>query len=547
MSQVVIIGAGIGGVGFAIALKRRLGFDDFTVYEKGSDVGGTWRDNIYPGASSDVPIHLYSLSTDLNPDWPSTHGSQKQIYDYWRRLATKYEVYPHIVFNRRVVAAGWSAEEGLYHVVTEDVESGVRFPTTAKILISALGVLHVPRLPNIPGISSFQGKMFHSAQWDTGVDLRGKRVAVIGNGTSAVQFIPLISEDSTVQITEFCRTPNWLVPPVTICFFCRNEPPTNFGILFCFQIRADFSRPWRWTFKYVPLAMRIYRLFLYLRTEMIYLTVFASPRIRSRSSALLKKYIMHTAPKENHERLFPDYALGCKRIIINQNYLEALHRPNLTLNWDGIQSIREDGIVTKKGETIQVDVLIFATGFAVDRYPLAVVGDAGKTVQEYYDSQGGPKAYLGATVPGFPNLFLIGGPNLGTGHTSAILTGELETGYILQFVKPILDGLVSTFEVTAVATNEYNDLIQRRLARSVFVQCLSWYRTDGEGKVSSIFPGPMLLYGWWVRRPRWEDYIVKAPTDKWERKMWREKWMAYLSPILYLDLLLGFFISWISG
>ncbi|KAJ7932822.1 hypothetical protein B0H13DRAFT_2247188 [Mycena leptocephala] len=496
--KVVIVGAGIGGVGFGIALRRQLGFDDFIIYEKGSDIGGTWRENIYPGASSDVGIHFYSLSTDLNPDWPSTHGSQEQILDYWRKLATKYEVYPRVVFNRMVVSAEWSAKEQLYHVITKDVESGARFSTTAKILISALGLLHVPRLPSIPGISSFKGNMFHSARWDTGVDLRGKRVAVIGNGTSAVQFIPLISEDPTVQITEFCRTPNWFTPP----------------------IRGDFSPRWRWVFKHVPLAIRIYRLFLYLQ--------------------FAKQYIMRTAPKENHERLLPDYALGCKRIVFDQNYLEALHRPNVTLNWDGMQSICEDGIITNTGEKLLFDVLIFATGFAADRYPLKVVGDTGKTVQEYYDSQGGPKAYLGATVPGFPNLFLVGGPNLGTGHTSAILTGELQIGYIMKFVKPILDGLVSTFDVTTHATDTYNDLIQRRLARSVFVECQSWYRTDGDGKVSSAFPGPMLLYGWWVRRPRWADY-------NWERKLRREKWMARFSPIHYLSVLLDLFVLWMSG
>ncbi|KAJ6567004.1 hypothetical protein B0H19DRAFT_1139113 [Mycena capillaripes] len=525
MPQIVVVGAGIAGVGVGIALRHQLGFNDFTIYEKGPDMGGTWRENIYPGASSDVNIHLYSLSTDLNPDWPSTHGSQKQIYDYWRKLATKYEVFPHIIFNRRLVSAEWSVKEQLYHVVTEDVESGEKSATTAKILVSALGVLHVPRLPSIPGISSFQGEMFHSARWNTGVDMRGKRVAVIGNATSAVQFIPLISEDPTVQITEFCRTPNWFTPPN----------------------RADFSLLWRWVFMYVPLAMRIYRLFLYLQSEMIYFAIFANKRIRSKYSVVAKEYIVRTAPEENHERLVPDYPVGCKRIIFNQNYLEALHRPNLCLNWDGIQSICEDGIITKKGEKLPFDIIILATGFAADRYPLTVVGSAGKTVQEYYDSQGGPKAYLGATVPGFPNLFMVGGPNLGTGHTSALLTGELQMAYIMKLVKPILDGLVSTVEITTQATDAYNDLIQRRLARSVFVECASWYRTGGEGKVSNAFPGPMLLYGWWVRRPKWEDYIVKATTDQWERNQRRTKWMALLNPMHYVALALDSFVLWISG
>ncbi|KAJ7334902.1 hypothetical protein DFH08DRAFT_785005 [Mycena albidolilacea] len=525
MPQIVIIGAGIGGVSFAIALRRQLGFEDFIIYEKASDVGGTWRDNIYPGASSDVGIHFYSLSTDLNPDWPSTHGSQADTQEYWRKLTAKYDLYSRTVFNRLVVSAEWNAKEQLYHITTEDVASGERFSTTAKILISAIGILELPKFPNIAGVSSFKGDMFHSARWDTGVDLRGKKVAVIGNGASATQFVPVISQDPSVQITEFCRTPNWFFAP----------------------IRADFSPLWKWAFRNIPGAMRFYRFCLYLRSEMLYVFVFAHKYIRTKYTVTAKDYIVRTAPKEQLEDLVPTYSLGCKRMIFDTNFLGALHRPNLKLNWDGIQSICEDGIITKKGEKLTFDVLIFATGFTADRYPLTVVGDKGKTVQDYYDSQGGPKAYLGTTVPGFQNLFLIAGPNTTTGHTSVILTEELQINYIIQLVKPIVDGLVATLDVTPRATDAYNDVIHARLSKSVFVECISWYRSGGEGKVSSIFPGSMLLYGWWVRRPRWEDYTVKATTDQWERQLRHEKWMAFFNPMHYLTLLVGLFVWWLSG
>ncbi|KAJ7020477.1 hypothetical protein C8F04DRAFT_1143915 [Mycena alexandri] len=524
--KIVIIGAGIGGVSFAIALKRQFGagFDDFVIYEKAGDVGGTWRDNIYPGASSDISVHFYSLSTDLNPNWPSTHGSQAETQEYWCKLTTKYDIYPRTVFNRLVVSAEWSVKEQLYHIVTEDVQSGEKFSTTAKILISAIGILEVPRFPNIPGVSSFKGDLFHSARWDTGVALHEKRVAVIGNGASATQFVPVISQDPTVRITEFCRTPNWFLPP----------------------IRVDYSSSWKWVFNNVPFAMRFYRFLLYLRTEIMYLLVFAYEPIRTWLSGIARDYIMKTAPKEDLEHLVPKYSLGCKRVIFDTNFLAALHRPNLLLNWDGIQSISEDGITTAKGEKLLFDVIIFATGFTADRYPLTIVGETGKTVQEYYDSQGGPKAYLGTTVPSFPNLFLIGGPNTATGHTSVILTEELQIDYIIQFVKPILQGLVSTFDVTARATDAYNELIHARLARSVFMGCISWYRTGGEGKISSIFPGPMLLYGWWVRRPKWDDYQVKG-TEQWELKLQHEKWAALFSPVHYLLLFLGLLVSCIFG
>ncbi|KAF7353949.1 hypothetical protein MVEN_01081300 [Mycena venus] len=479
------------------------------IYEKASDVGGTWRDNIYPGASSDISIHFYSLSTDLNPDWPSTHGSQAETQEYWRKLTAKYDLYSCTVFNRLVVSAEWSSKEQLYNIVCEDVASGERFTTTAKILISAIGILEVPRFPSIAGISSFKGEMFHSARWDTGVDLRGKRVAVIGNGASTTQFVPDL---------------NWFLPP----------------------IHADYSPSWKWTFRNVPGAMRFYRFLLYLQSEMLYLFVFAHAYIRSKYTVVAKDYIVRTAPKDQLDHLVLTYSLGCKRVIFDTNFLGALRRPNLKLNWDGIQSICEDGIITKKGEKLSFDVLIYATGFTVDRYPLTVVGETGKTVQEYYDSQGGPKAYLGMTVPGFPNLFLIGGPNTATGHTSVILTEEMQINYIIQFVKPIINGLVSTVDVTPRATDAYNDLIHARLARSVFVECVSWYRSGGEGKVSSIFPGPMMLYGWWVRRPKWEDYNVKA-TERWERKLRHEKWMAFFNPMYYATLLFGLFVSWVSS
>ncbi|KAJ7073311.1 hypothetical protein B0H15DRAFT_869258 [Mycena belliarum] len=518
MPPIVIVGAGIGGLSTAIALKRKLGLgaNDFTIYEKASDVGGTWRDNIYPGASSDVAVHFYSLSTDLNPDWPSTHASQPEMLDYLRKLARKYELYPQIAFNRLVVSATWSAAEQVYHVVTEDVVSRKRSSTTAKILVSALGLLETPHTPEIAGLGSFKGEMFHSARWDTGADLRGKRVAVIGNGASATQFIPLITQDSTVHVTQFCRTPNWFLPP----------------------IRADYSPLWRWTFRNVPLAMRLYRLYLYLRTESLYMFVFANKTMRSKFAVLAKDYIVKTAPKADVDRLIPSYSLGCKRIIFDTNFLEALHRPNLDLNWDGIQHVVKDGIVTKTGERLPFDAIILATGFTTDRYPLTVVGSEGTTVQEYYDTQGGPKAYLGTTVPGFPNFFILGGPNTATGHTSVILTEEIQIDYILALSAPLLSGALSALSPTPRATDAYNALLQSRLAHSVFVGCTSWYRTGGgAGRVTGIFPGSMMLYRCWLRAPRWQDYNVFAPpaaAAKWEKGLRREKWMGWVSPVQWL-------------
>ncbi|KAF7359004.1 hypothetical protein MSAN_01241100 [Mycena sanguinolenta] len=530
MPQIVIIGAGVGGLAFAIALRRQLGFDDFIIYEKASDVGGTWRDNIYPGASSDVGMHFYSLSTDLNPEWRATHGSQPEMHDYWRKLTAKYNLYSRTVFNRLVTSAEWSNKDELYHIVSEDVVTGEQFTTTAKILISAIGILEIPNFPSIAGLSSFKGDMFHSARWNKAVDLRGKRVAVIGNGASATQFVPLISEDSSVQITEFCRTPNWFLP----------------------LPRGGYTPRWKWAFRNVPGAMRLHRFTLYLRSELMYRLVFANKFISSKFVNVAKHYITNTAPKEELGRLIPNYSPGCKRVIFDTNYLEALHRPNLKLNWDGIQSICEDGIITKKGDKLSFDVLIFC-----DRLHC---GPVPTSCRRQYDSQDSPRllrftwrthGVFGDHGPRFSQSVPLSRPeyrdrpHLGPTHrgTTVLLR---QTGYIMQLIKPILNGSISSVDVKPSATDAYNDVIQARLSRSVFVECTSWYRAGGDGKVTSTFPGPMFLFGWWVRRPKWEDYNVKATTNEWELKLRYERLMALFNPMHYVAFLFGFFVWAIS-
>lgn len=449
--RIVIIGAGIGGLSFAIALKKKFsGFSNFTVYEKASDVGGTWKGNTYPGCSSDVGMHWYSLSTDLNPDWHYTHGYQPQIQSYWQGLSRKYNLYPHVVFNTLVVSAEWDYQDEVYRIITEDGVTGTRSTSFAKILISAVGILDVPRYPDFPGLGTFKGEQFHSARWDHNVDLRNKRVAVIGNGASATQFVPVISSDPTVNITNFCRTPNWLHPPV----------------------RSEYSRFRRVMFKYIPFYMRLTRCYFFLRGEMLYWLVFGTRFLHSKIKKARIEYIRQMAPKEYHDQLIPSYKLGCKRLIFDTDYLTALHRPNLSLNWDGIESIVEDGIITKKGEMLSFDVLIFSTGYVADDYPLHIRGIS-QTVKEYYELAEGPKAYLGTAVPSFPNLCMISGPNTATGHTSVIYTEEVQIGYILQLIKPILQGHVSSINVTDEATDAYNEKIHARLAESVFVDCIS--------------------------------------------------------------------------
>ncbi|KAF9004036.1 hypothetical protein BDQ17DRAFT_472624 [Cyathus striatus] len=483
------------------------GLFNFTIYEKAGDIGGTWRDNVYPGCSSDVAMYFYSLSTDLKPQWSSSFGYQPEILAYLKELADKYSLTSHIVVNCRVVSAVWDHSSQLYRITTEDLPLGKRRVRTAQIVVSAIGVLEIPKLPDIPGITKFQGPIFHSARWNTSIDLRGKRVAVIGNGASATQFVPAISELPGIKVTQFCRTPNWYLPPVHL----------------------PISSWMRWIFERSAFAMRVYRFCLYLRTEMSYILVFGNEVLRQFATKWVRNYMARLAPKRYHDRIFPTYPLGCKRVLFDTGYMPALHRPSLELNFDGISSIDESAIITVKGERLPFDTIITGTGFVVHKYPIEIRGKTGLSVQEYYDSAGGPTAYLGTSIPGFPNFYMISGPNTVTGHISLLFIEEIQKiNYIIQMIKPVLEGKVSSFEVTTHACESYNEKIQAKLSRSVFIHCVSWYRLGGTGRVTSMFPGPGMLFWWWLRRPRWEHYTTIGATKKWikESRPRTFEWLA---------------------
>ncbi|KAF5318034.1 hypothetical protein D9619_012105 [Psilocybe cf. subviscida] len=491
--QIVIIGAGSGGLSCAIALKRKWGFTDFIIYEKSDEVGGTWRDNIYPGCSSDVPMSFYSLSTDLH-NWKESHGAQPDTYAYWVSLARKYDLYPTIRFNTKVLSATWDATRRGYEIVVADSRAdGVQSTSFAPILISAIGVLEMPRFAEIPGLAAFKGEMFHSARWDSGVALQKKRVGVVGNGASAYVppfrafFVPMITKDPSVEVLQFCRTPHWLMPPI-------RKPYAKFRL----ALNDRF-----------PFLLRLARWWVYIRMELIFLCIFTNRFTRYLLTRLARAYIRYAAPEKYADKLIPTFTLGCKRIIYDTGFLSALHRPNLDLNWDGIERIVEDGIVTKTGEHIKLDVLIFATGYSADYYPFPVRGRT-QTIQEYYEESEGAKAYLGTTIPGFPNFFVISGPNTITGHTSVIYTSEVQIGHLMQLIKPILDSAISSIEVRTAPTDAYNATIHASIAASVYTRCVSWYRVGGEGKVTNIFPRSATTFWWWLRRANFEHYIVEG-------------------------------------
>lgn len=495
--RVVIIGAGIGGLTTAISLRRKLGFENFTIIEKADDVGGTWRDNTYPGAGSDVEVHLYSLSTDLKPDWATHHATQPDIHAYWRDLATKYDLWRRCRFNTRVVSVNWDASAQLYHVTIEDEKTRTESVVDAEVVVSCTGILEQPRYPDIEGVDNFKGEMMHSARWNHQINLAGKRVGVVGNGSSATQFVPRITKDGSTEVTQFMRTPSW----------------------YAYVPQAHYSSVSKWAFANVPGFMRAYRNYLYFTRESIYVALFSAKFLNKLTTQEMKDHLIATCPKEYLDQMMPKHPAGCKRLMVDSGYLASLARPNVTPNFDGIQRITENGIQTKTGDIVPCDAIIFATGFSTDRYPFPVHGANGASIQGYYDAQKGPTAYKGTTVPGLPNFYMVCGPNTLTGHTSAIFTEEVQIDYILKMVEPVLAGKAKSFEVTTEAADKYNAHLARRLDGSPLTACVSWYRTGGNGKVTGVFPGSVSLYWWWMRKPEWNCYkAVGAEKFEAERK-----------------------------
>ncbi|KAI0790422.1 hypothetical protein C8Q75DRAFT_806348 [Abortiporus biennis] len=494
--RILIIGAGMSGLTAAITIRRQLpGFENFVIYEEVDDIGGTWKWNTYPGAASDVGTHWYCLSTDLNPAWTVSHVGQPELFAYWKALVKKYQLQSHIFCNTRVVSARWNEEHQGYDIQLQDVLTKEVKTEFANVLISANGLLSVPHYPSqFKNIDKFKGDHFHSARWNHRVDLKNKNVAVIGNGCSAAQILPSITKDSSVKITNFCRSPNWFAP----------DPRTSYSPLV------------RWIFSYVPLALRLYRDRLYINHDLSYLRTAASHKnpvyekvLRNEATELIKL----KAPKKYHDILIPDYSVGCRRMIFGTQYLEALHRPNVEVNYDDIVGVVDNGLTTKKGDILPFDVIIFATGFVVDCFPIELRGRTGLSVQEFYDQNGGPYAYKGTALPGFPNLYLLTGPN--TGHGSALFTAEVQSNWIMQLIKPILRNEVSSFEPTEDATKSYNEMLRPKLENSIWSgNCSSWYRTGHSGKVSINFPGTQTEYWWIMRHPVWTDFKA-VNDDKW--------------------------------
>ncbi|CAE6439365.1 unnamed protein product [Rhizoctonia solani] len=497
--NVVIIGAGVGGLTAAITMQVKMGLYDYTIYERASGLGGTWKQNNYPGCACDIPAHWYSLSIDPNPNWSCLFASRQEIYDYWKGLASKHNIEPHVKYNTEFVSAAWNEKEQYYVLKLQDTRTKEVREVKAKLVISAIGVFVNPLWPEIPGRESFQGSLLHAQNWDHSVGLEGKRVGLVGSGCAGSQILPAISENSSTTVVNFCRTPNWYIP----------------------RPQAQVSPLMQWIFRHVPFALKSLRYALAGSCELLYhhyQTNFFSNFARKLIEKLMLRRMRSLVPEKYHKQLTPNYPFGCKRVVFDPGYFQALNRSNVDMEWDPISRITPTGIETKSGKQHNLDVIAFATGFDIaGSMTLDVTGVNGLKLQEYYDKEDGPTGYMGTTIPGFPNWVTIFGPNTATGHSSVIYMEEIQMGYALKLFKPVIEGKASSIVPRADSTRKFNDWLQYNLKDHVWPSCHSWYRKDLNGKLTTLWPGGNAHIWWSFRKPNWKHYEVTG-ANNWVRK-----------------------------
>ncbi|MFJ3904673.1 flavin-containing monooxygenase [Streptomyces sp. NPDC090025] len=460
--HIIVIGGGLAGLAAAVRLRRR-GIRDFLVLDRGDRVGGTWRDNTYPGAACDVPSHLYSYSFALNPGWSRSFSPQPEIQAYIEKVARRYGAAEHQVTECEVLGARWREEAGLWEVETS------RGTYEATVLVGAFGALCEPALPDIPGLASFAGEVHHSARWDHGTELAGKRVAVVGTGASAIQIVPAIAPH-VAELRVHQRTAPWVMP----------------------RLDRGYSRAERFACRWVPFYQRTWRAGLYWAHEAQAIALAKVPAllkpVELLARAKLRREVRDPAVRRG---LRPDYALGCKRILLSNTYYPAFNHDHVRLVTDAITEIREKSVVTADGTEHPTDVLVFATGFHVTDSPMyeRITGADGRSLAEVFATVG-RRCYKGTAIAGFPNMFLLVGPNTGLGHNSMIFMIESQVRYLLGALDAMRERGLRRVEVREDAQERFYQGLQSALARSVWNTggCASWY-LDRHGANTTMWPG----------------------------------------------------------
>ncbi len=512
--RVAIIGSGFAGIGMAIQL-RRMGVASLTVYEAAADIGGTWRDNHYPGAACDIPSHLYSFSFAPNPAWSRTFGSQREILEYLKRCARDHGIEPFIRCNARVTKARFDDDARIWRldIVTTatgpdaaeyepqgsydgqaapaDAAANTTSPIEtietieADVVIAANGPLSRPALPDIAGIGRFGGTLFHSARWDHDYPFEGKTVAVIGTGASAVQFIPHLQR-RTARLCVFQRTAPWIMP--------RPDRP----------IGPYARRAFRW----LPLAQRVVRWSIYWRHEARALAFIGHPKWMQAPMRFARSYLARRVQDPVlRAKLTPEHVLGCKRVLLSSDYYPALTKPNVDVVTTPIREIVEDGLVTDDGRHWPVDVIVCGTGFDVADAgaPFPIIGAHGADLDARWRAEG-PQAYLGTSIAGFPNFFMMIGPNTGLGHNSMVYMIESHIAYIARCLRTLCRRGARTLEVREDVQRAYNERVQNAFRGTVWMSgCRSWYLSK-RGRNTALWPGFTFAFRRLTRRVKADDY-----------------------------------------
>ncbi len=480
-SKVVIVGTGFGGLAAAIALKQA-GENDFVILERANEVGGVWRDNVYPGCACDVESQLFSFSFALNAKWKRRYSSQAEIHEYLKDCTRKFQLHSHIQFACGVTRMEWLDSEAVWKIETD------QGTYQAAFAVAAAGSLSVPAIPNIPGLSNFKGTVVHTAAWPKDLNLTGKRVAVVGTGASAIQVIPELQKMASF-LYVFQRTPAWVLP--------RNDHPV--------------PNYWQSSFRRWPLLQKFLRLKVYLRLEFNFLG-FQFPKLMRLAEAEALEHIESVVKDPRlRQQLTPNYTIGCKRILLSDDYYPSLIKENVKVVSEELESVSGfNGLIGKDGSLFEVDAIVFATGFKTKEMPFSKIVFGKKSISLSESWQGSPQTYFGTMVSDFPNFFILAGPQTGLGHSSAIYMIEAQVNQILALLRHTQKNQFRVVEPDAKAQEKFMAGYRKSMEKTVWMTggCKSWY-LDSKGFNSSLWPSFTFVFKSATAKVKSDDYIFR--------------------------------------
>lgn len=465
---VIIIGTGFGGIALAVSLQKA-GINDFTLFERATEVGGTWRDNTYPGCACDVASNLYSFSFAQNPNWSQTHSNQPEIFEYLKKVAQDFNLYSHIKFNHELVNATWDKKSGVWSVATN------QGAFTCDLLVTAVGPFGEAVIPPFSGADSFKGKSFHTLYWNHEYDFQNKKVAIIGTGATAIQIVPEL-QTQVKHLSVFQRTPSHVLPRINI--------PT--------------SAAKRIAARHIPFFQQSIRSLWYAAYEgLVGLPQFVDPRFLVPYEAAARYHLYkQVKDKDMRDKLSPRYRFGCKRPVFSSTYFPALQQPNVELCCDGIQEIKEHSIVDTLGVEHEVDAIIYATGYKVPhQIGEKLVGSNGKSLAAFFE--GRPRSYMGTSVAGFPNFFMMLGPFSAAGNQSAVYMLESQARYITKAVLAMRHQNLKQVDVREDVLSAFSNEIQQRSLKTTWVSggCTSYFQNE-EGGNNGLWPNWSFMHRW---------------------------------------------------